>query len=174
MSEYNKKGALFELIDKIKKNKRIQYILISILILITVLIVLFGFKTNQPSIVNEQNSYDEISLYVSNLETRLSNTLCKVNGAGKVCVVIKVDSGMETVLAMKTTIKETSNGTETEQSPIIVNGKTVVVKELYPKITGVLIVAEGANNISVMTKLQQATMSLLNINLEQIEILSMK
>ena len=80
---------------------------------------------------------------------------------------------METVLAMKTTTKENANGiVESETSPIIINGKTVVVKELYPKIVGVLIVSDGAKNISVMNKLQQAAVSLLNININQIEILS--
>ena len=44
---------------------------------------------------------------------------------------------------------------------------------MYPKITGVLIVAEGANNLSVMNRLQQATMSLLDIDINQIQILSM-
>jgi stage III sporulation protein AG len=55
-----------------------------------------------------------------------------------------------------------------------VNGKTVVVKEMYPKIIGVLIVAEGAGNIGVMTRIQKATTSLLDIEINQIEILTMK
>ena len=50
----------------------------------------------------------------------------------------------------------------------------MVLKELYPEIIGVLIVAEGANNIMVLNKLQQATVSLLDIEPKQIEILSMK
>ena len=174
MNENNKRGVLFGFIDKIKNNKKIQYFLITILIIIATLIILFGFKNDKAIETSEQKPNDLISVYVSTLDTRLSDTLSKVNGAGKVCVVITIESGMETVFAMKTTTKETSNGVETEQTPIVVNGKTVVVKELYPKIIGVLIVAEGANNISVMTKLQQATVSLLNINLDQIEILSMK
>ena len=53
------------------------------------------------------------------------------------------------------------------------NGKTVVIKEAYPKIIGVLIVAKGAENFSVMARIQQAVISLLNIDLDQIEILTM-
>ena len=56
----------------------------------------------------------------------------------------------------------------------MLNGKTVVLKELYPKINGVVIVAEGANNITVMRKIQQATTSLLGVDLGRIEILTMK
>ena len=55
----------------------------------------------------------------------------------------------------------------------MVNGKPVVLKENYPEIVGVLIVAQGANSISVMKNLQQAAVSLLNINLSRIEILAM-
>jgi stage III sporulation protein AG len=44
---------------------------------------------------------------------------------------------------------------------------------MYPKIKGVLIIAEGANSIASINKLQQATISLLDININQIEILSM-
>ena len=51
---------------------------------------------------------------------------------------------------------------------------TVTLKEEYPKITGVLIVAEGAENLIVNYKIQQATMSLLNIEADKIEILTMK
>ena len=112
--------------------------------------------------------------YVQSLEKRLSSTLSKVEGVGKVSVVINVESGMETILAMKTTVVETSSGKETTQTPLLVNGKTVVVKEKYPNIVGVLIVCEGAGNISVLYKIQQATVSLLDIELKQIEILTMK
>ena len=115
-----------------------------------------------------------MNAYVEELENKLSQTLSKVSGAGNVSVVITVESGMQTVLANKTVTTTNSNGTTTEESPIIVNGKTVVLKELYPKIIGVLIVAQGANNIAVLNKLQQATVSLLNIELNQIEILTMK
>ena len=88
--------------------------------------------------------------------------------------MITVKSGNETVLATSTTINETANGTEKIETPLVINGKTIIVKENYPKISGVLIVAKGASNIYVMTKIQQATVSLLDISPNQIEILTMK
>ena len=127
-------------------------------------------KTSRGS-STEISSVDE---YVANLEDRLSSTLSKVEGAGNVSVVITVESGMETVLAVESTTTKTADGTETVEKPILVNGKVVVLKELYPEITGVLIVSKGANNIAVLRRLQDATVSLLDINVNQIEILSMK
>ena len=156
-------------ISKIKNNKKFQYALIFICFSL-ILVLLFSSTIFNCQGSKQTSSIDE---YVNNLEERLIKTLSQVDGAGKVSVVITVESGMETVLANKTTTTESNNGVIVEESPIIVNGKTVVVKEMYPKVTGVLIVAEGANNIAVMRKLQQATISLLDININQIEILSM-
>ena len=170
MSNFSQK--ISDLTEKVKNNKKIKYLLIGLLIAVLIVAILF------PSI-NKIKGDNEDTLtqntdYVASLENKLSQTLSKVDGVGKVSVVITVKSGMETVLAMKTTVTETSNGTETVQTPIIVNGDTIVVKELYPEITGVLIVAEGAENITVMKRLQQATVSLLDVKIDQIEILGMK
>ena len=152
-------------------NKKFQYILVCVLAVVVVLIFVLSFMPNSQVKSDEIGVVDE---YVKSLESRLSNTLSQVKDAGKVSVVITVESGMETVLAMKTTTKENGSIIETETSPILVNGKTVVIKEKYPNIVGVLIVCQGANNITVLSKIQQATVSLLNINLNQIEILAMK
>jgi len=159
----------FNLLEKIKTNKKIQYVLVIVLSVLLVFFVLGKGLFNK----NQENVVDNLS-YVESLENRLEDALSKVKGVGKVSVVINVESGQETVLAMKTTTTENSSGKHTETSPILVGGKTVIVKELNPKITGVLIVCEGAESIAVMNKIQQATVSLLDINVNKIEILSMK
>ena len=173
MSEANKKNRLIStFLEKIRTNKKVQYIIITVFVAVILCVFLFGGTSKQTNIVK---NYDPISNYVISLENKLSNVLSNVSGAGNVSIVISVESGMETVLAMQTIIKESASGQiETQTSPIIINGKTVVLKEMYPKVKGVLIVAEGANSIAVMTKLQQATMSLLDIEINQIEILTMK
>ena len=160
---------LSNFIEKIKRNKKIQFALIACFLIIVLLIFFVGYDTQSKS-----QTSDAISEYVLSLENRLSKSLSEVKGVGDVSVVITVESGMENVIAMKTTTKETSTGHQIEEEPIIVNGKTVTLKEKYPIITGVLVVAEGADSISVLTRIQQATMSLLDIKLEQIEILAKK
>ncbi len=165
--EQKKKINIFQLI---KENKKIQYLIIAILFISLLFVVFSGFNKDEEQVVKISTSES----YVENLENRLSETLSKVEGAGKVSVVITTESGMETVLATTITSKTTEKGTEKVETPIIVNGKTVVLKEKYPKIIGVLIVAEGANNIITMSKIQSATVSLLDIDANQIEILTMK
>lgn len=169
MSEDKIRPSVTNLLEKIRKNKKLQYLVIAVMLILITFMFVFGNNSVQSS--NNQNEY--MQNYVNDLENRLSKTLSKVKDAGEVSVVITVESGMENVLAMNTVTKDTSSGIQIETTPLVINGKTVVIKELYPKITGVLIVAEGAKSITVMNKLQQATMSLLDINIDQIEILSM-
>ena len=170
MNNEQKPNKLSNFIAKIKTNKTMQYGLIIILAVISLLVLFGGFDTKNKNL--QSNSSTEN--YVTSLEERLSNSLSKVDGAGKVSVVITVESGMETVLASEKITNQTSTGKEIIEKPILVNGKTVVLKELYPKISGVLIVAEGAKNVAVFNKIQQATISLFDINVNQIEILTMK
>lgn len=167
MSNSDKKKNILE---KIVSDKKIHYFIIIILAVIAIFVCVGGFekKENAEQVILGSDEY------VLDLEKRLSKTLSEVEGAGDVSVIITVESGMETVLATEKTITETNGGKEVVESPIIINGKTVVLKELYPKINGVVIVAEGANNITVMRKIQQATTSLLGVDLGRIEILTMK
>lgn len=157
--------------EKIKSDGKIRFALIAVCALILIIAVCVGIFGNKKT---EVVSSDTVSEYINGLERKLENLLSKVEGAGRVSVAINVESGMETVLAVSTTVKEGSNGRETTTSPILVNGKTVVLKELYPKISGVLIVCEGADKIMVYTRIQQATLSLLDIDVNRVEILAMR
>jgi len=159
----------YDFIKKIKENKKIQIAIILTLLVFMILLLCFGGVFQKTS--DEQT--DVALNYVAQLENRLQNTIKKINGVGDVNVIINVESGMETVIAMEKTINKTADGIETVEKPVLVNGKTVVLKEAYPKIVGVIIVAEGASNITLMTKIQQATTALLDINANKIEILSM-
>lgn len=169
MSETNKntKNNAF---DKIFKDKKIRFFIVAVLAILVFVIMFCNFSDGNK----DSSQTDEVTAYVNNLEKTLSEMLTEIDGAGKVKVAISVASGRETVLATKTTITQTESGTQKEETPIIVNGKTVVLKELYPEITGVLIIAEGADSIKVLNKIQQATTSLLNIDINRIEILTMK
>ena len=156
---------------KIKSSKKIKIICFAILI---ILFISAFFVQNNTSTTIKQDVNESISTYISSLECKLSQALSKVKGAGQVVVVINVESGRETVLATEKITKETSDGILIEEKPITVNGKTIQIKEKLPQITGVLVVAEGGDKIQIITKIQQAIMSLLDIKLDQIEILTMQ
>ena len=163
-------NKIISFIDRIKDNKKIRYFIVFLIAVAIIVLFSSSFISNK----SEKNGETGVSEYVNEMENKLSAVLSNVKGVGKVSVILKVDGGMETVLATKTTTVENGGKKETEETPILVNGKTVVVKELYPTISGVIVVAEGADSISVMRKIQEATVSLLGISLDKIEILTMK
>ncbi len=159
-----------KLLEKLKGKKWIEYLFLGVLSIIIIVVFLSAIDKEETNDVTTT-----IDGYVTNLEHRLSSALSQVDGAGSVTVVITVESGMETVLATEKTVTENPDkSVTTSETPIIINGKTVVLMEKYPQIIGVLIVAQGADNFAIMNKLQQATVSLLDIDISKVEILSKK
>lgn len=154
-------GVLKKFFSKVK----IEYLIVIALAAICLIVVFGGITTS-----NKSNEKSDIEDYVSNLEDKLQKNLSKVRDAGKVSVIISVDSKMETVLA---TVKKSDVDTVYEE-PFTVGGKTVVLTETYPKVSGVIIVAEGADNLSVKLALMNATKVFLDIDSEKIQILPMR
>lgn len=143
--------------DLFKKIK-IEYIAVAALIVVVALIASSSFSFSKSDSMDAQN----VSSYVTELEKKLSKSLSEVKGAGRVEVIISVESGFKSVY------KESTDGL------VLVNGKPVVVTEGYPAITGVIIVAEGANNLSVKISLLSAARIFLNVGEEKIKILTRK
>ncbi len=143
--------------DLFKKIK-IEYIAVAALIVVVALIASSSFYFSKSDSTDAQN----VSSYVTELEKKLSKSLSEVKGAGRVEVIISVESGFKSVY------KESKDGL------VLVNGKPVVVTEGYPAITGVIIVAEGANNLSVKISLLSAARIFLNVGEEKIKILTRK
>jgi stage III sporulation protein AG len=120
--------------------------------------------------------------YAELLETKLSKTLSAIAGAGKVEVMVTLESGPELVIATSTDKKTntTESGSNKTQSvtvvenPVIVtqNGtsRPLVLMEILPKIQGVIVVAQGANNIKVKLDLLSAIQALLSISQGNIQI----
>ena len=85
-------------------------------------------------------------------------------------VFLTVASEGEKVIAVETS--ESADGTITT-TPVFSGGEPVILEELMPEITGVLIVAEGADDLGVRFDLIEASASVLNINQSIIKVYTM-
>ena len=155
-----KRTSIIERIKGLKNKETIIAVVLGIL----ALLIFFGsmdglFKGGSES-KTENFSTEE---YVDGLENKLSQILSKIEGAGEVKVMITVESGMEIITANE----------EESGKPILVNGKVVILKEMYPKVKGVLIVAKGADSIKVKMELLNATVALLDVDSNCVEIFTM-
>lgn len=165
MNEKSKnKFSLKELFKKIKP----EYVLVVAAAI--AVIALFASGLSQSS-NQSQSETSSAEAYVEMLESKLSAELSKIKGAGKVSVIISVERGITSELAAET---NASQGGEKTQSPIIVNGKPIVLGELYPEIRGVVIVAQGGDKLAVKMSILNAVKVFLAIDANKIEILTMK
>ena len=78
-------------------------------------------------------------------EERLSEILSQIEGAGEVSVMISYDSTAEKELAGEDSGRTFSSG-----------GNVVVKREVYPKVRGVIVIADGAGDARVRQQLAEA------------------
>ena len=141
----------FKWLEKLKNIKHIE-VYITIIFAIILILIFFSStgkstsytKSNQSS-VSEQTT---INSYVANMETKLANILSKINGASNVNVMITLD--MTDVQIEDNIIQTTS----------------------FPKIKGIVIVANGVENTQVKMNILQAVQAVVDVSSGRIEILS--
>lgn len=121
------------------------------------------------------------------METKLKSILSKIKGAGKVDVMITFYSGNEYVTAVDVNTSEnstqekdkeggtrviTKNDKENKTIYQEVDGvkKPFIIKEILPKVKGVVIVADGAADAEVKADLAKATQALLDIASNKIQV----
>ncbi len=171
-------------------KKKLQY-LAALLIVIVILAIYFASvggpaKQQTPDVSASPATEAE----QSSIEEKLQETLSKIEGAGRVQVMITYESTSEIVPAISvdtqtsTTTDESENGTsktntENSQSEIVtVNGANgngaLVLKEKSPPVKGVIVVAQGADDIGVKLSLLSAVKTILNISPDQVDVYKMK
>lgn len=140
----------------------------------------FSNKEADNKDLQKSDQTDSSSLsYESELEQRLEKTLAMVQGVGRIKVMINTEEGYENIIKNDyKSEKYTENGSSKDINEEVTvfdeNGEPVILKEVKPKINGVVIVAEGGDNVLVKNSLINAVKALLGIEAHKIEILKMK
>lgn len=141
-------------------------------------------KTQSDAVEAMKQTKDETK---SDMEENLKSILSQIKGAGKVDVMITFVSGNESVPVydVNTTqsstqekdkeggardIKESSKDNKVVYEESQGTKKPFVVKELLPKVKGVVIVADGAGNADVKNNLSMAAQALLEVADYKIQI----
>ncbi|MBO4848757.1 MAG: hypothetical protein J5586_06355 [Clostridia bacterium] len=111
------------------------------------------------------------------LEARLEAILSKIGGAGEVRVMITYETGAELVTAEDSSRTASEGGSSESTKPALVsNGgaqSPVVLRENMPRIRGAIVVAEGARDVSVLIKLQNAAVTVLGTEPSRVSVFPM-
>ncbi|HHW89752.1 MAG TPA: hypothetical protein GX745_02470 [Clostridiales bacterium] len=185
----NKKPSkiLDKIVQKIKSIKNFE-IYIALIFVIIVLFIYFGsnFSCSSDKKAKDEETYQSAYDYCQHVEKKLSKILSSIKNAGRVDVMITFESTPERVIAYITSsssnISSGGNGvynenTSNTSSPqvIYVKGDQIplILKEVSPKVIGVVIVAEGGDDIKVKLDIINAVSVLLDLNADQIKVLTM-
>lgn len=157
---------LKEFWEKLKSIRHFE-IYLAVFIGVIICVVYFGLYFDQGSDKKEDNSTEEIGTaveYVDNLENKLCNVLSKIDGVMEVDVMITLESGFSYEYVQESQkIEITLDDTDE---------KLNIVKEIYPKIKGVVVVAKGSEDFRVKMDILEAVVTLLQIDESAVTILS--
>ncbi len=156
-----------------KKLKSIKKEYVFILIICIVVVILFFWGNVGESKLLSSNK-KESSDYSSTLENKLKNILSDVQGVGKVNVFISVEGGYSEIV-LKEIEESIENGTKTlTEKVVLVGGKPYVISTENPKILGVCVVCEGADDVSVKMKIVEILTTTLKLDADCVRIIKMK
>ncbi len=160
---HEKMGNLFKRMNIL--NSKYIYIII----LIGVVFMLFagslpGKKEEKPAPAEEFSE-----------EADLKEIIGKIRGVGEVEVMVTYYSDTEKALAYETqeenNKKDSGEEASINQKAVMSDGAPVVLKNLYPKVKGVVVVAEGAGNITVKKEIQDAVTTALDVAVHKVCVL---
>ena len=170
------------LAEALEKNKKLRTILYAVLIILALAIFLTsglfggGTNTNKSSGRMEEEQAGEFSNTeeARMLEARLEDILSQMQNAGQVRVMVTFDNAQEKVIAADEQKSSGSSGISEASRPVKTSGSPIILTERMPKIRGVIVIAEGAADISVRFSLAAAVSTVLGIDENSVEVFAMR
>lgn len=181
------------------KNVHNLFLYLVVGILAVLLGSLFLSEKQAPNIISkpekvqvDENNKITLQDYKERLEKQLESILTQVKGVGNVKVMMTLNSGVEIIPAyntnetFKTTQEKDDQGGERVISEniknhqlVVVNetggkNKPVIIKEMKPKIKGVIIVAEGAQDPVIKSNILKAVKTVLDLPAYKVTVLTKK
>ncbi|MDD4291241.1 MAG: hypothetical protein PHX51_03245 [Clostridia bacterium] len=158
------KGLTMEKSGFFKKLKGVKNIELIFLIVVVAVVALLFLGNKEETVTTDFQSY------VLNQQKSLEEVIHKIDGVGRVSVLITYSCGSEQVYAYEE-VTETKNGvTKTTKEMVYVSGKPVVLYELAPVVSGIIVVAEGAENALVKLTIIKAVIALIDVPVANIEV----
>ena len=169
------------------KRKRTQNLILLVILLVLLLIAcnyIFKTDTNKKSNntssntninnSNNSNNSNNISNNNSKLEEKLSIILSQIQGISDVSIVLSY-SQEESKNVVYNTKEEQSDGKNTTEKVVAYNEegskKTAIVESIEsPKVEGAIVVAKGADNVDLRSKIATAVSTVVDIPVYKVQV----
>lgn len=174
------KEKLKALYQRIKKVKHIEIYLAVGLALIVGCIYFISISPSKKVENKQQTQIDNISTnfessgeYIDYLENKLESVITRVKGVEDVKVILTLEKGFEYIYATEEETKTTSNGTSVTSSTIVmVDGQPVIKEEIYPIVKGIVVIADGVEDVSVKMNVLSIIQTVIEVDNSKIKIMA--
>ena len=159
-------------IDKLKeklKNLKNKEIIIAAVAVIVMLVVYFAGGTVKST--GTQSETLAGNDYRVETETKLREAIVRLSGDKNVKVIVSWESGTESLIAYSTT--ENQNST-TKTPTVVQGGKPIVLKEVYPKALGAVVVVKGGNEVKLKLDVVNAVVAITDLSPEKVAVYGAK
>ncbi|MDO4523349.1 MAG: stage III sporulation protein AG [Eubacteriales bacterium] len=174
----------------IPRDRWILALLCGILLLVLTVPLPGGLQSGQNTEKKERES-EEIAQTGEDTEQRLENILSRLEGAGRVKVMITQRTGSEKVVekdspSQERTEQQEESGMTRSSTDKSVQESTIytrsgdgseipyVTLEIAPQIEGVLVLAQGGGNPVVVKNITEAVMALFGLDAHKIKVMKMQ
>ncbi len=147
-----------------------------------------GSAKTQQTQQTQQSQGSSVSSFENATETRLESIISKIDGVGRVNVMVTAESGVENIYEQdsKTTTDtsqqkngdgstQTQQNNDNEQNPVVVsdsNGgqQAIIEEQIQPQVLGVVVVCDGGGNADVQESVVNTVSIALGIPTNQISV----
>ena len=169
MDFINLKKRIKELFDKYK--------FVGIVLLMGIVLMMIPNKTAQSEMSEEIKVVMEEG--AQNMETKMENILCYINGAGKVRVMLSIAKGGTSVYQTDSSYSQGDSNTDTKTQTILVtdsnrNETGLIYQKNPPVYQGAIVLAEGADDPKVKLAIVDAVMDVTGLGADRITVLKMQ
>lgn len=167
-------------------RKKLEFLAAIVIIAVMLLVYFSSFSSNTSASGGVSMPTTSTSFDAEREEARLKSVLSAIKGAGEVEVMITFDGSAEMIPAYDSdttssstdeTDADSSRTTRSDnetQKPSSNNSGTIVVAEKRPDVLGVIVIAQGADDISVRMQLVDAVQTALDVAPSKVGVYVMK
>lgn len=146
--------------------------------LLILLADLRGTSSSQTAAAAAPNTAAQAALteaeYTAQLEQKLQQMICQIEGAGETAVMITLEGSRETIYAQS---EKSGEGSSHESSPVLrkaSSGEEALVEMTWePEIRGVAVVCQGGADITVAARVTELVSVVLGVPSHRISIAKM-
>lgn len=138
------------------------------------LILLSELLPTTPRVKNENSNIIDYSSYIESLEQKTESIISSIAGVGRCEVMITLSQTNENVFAknIDQNNNESSNSLKSEYVFYEENNQDspILIKQSFPKVQGVLVVCEGADNVVVKEAIITSVTALFNVPSSKVNV----